>query len=304
MRGIIYVIVMIFILNSNMHIHSQSVKPPYWLLYDQGNAFMDAKEYGSALLKYQEAIAKAGVFPEAEIATGDIYREEGEIDLAIRHYIKAYNLRNSFYIPESKYDVLYKLSRIYEEQRFYRQMEDSLQTIVKDDKGFNQPATSHLKDQIESNYYTKGLDFVLRLYRFNNTFPEAAHSKLGWFYYKTGRFKNSVIHFLYSLIYKAGEASGHFASKDVDYQFTTLQDLLIFAESDKEVSLFINESDMYKDLYYLAGSVFSEGYPEHSSEIWKLLSGLRSAGKYSDLSRKQLKSPWIEPYLQMTTKSR
>ncbi len=302
MRGMIFVIAAILFVNSNMHIYGQSTKPPYWLLYDQGNAFMDAKEYGSALLKYQEAIAKAGVFPEAEMAIGDIYREEGEIDLAIRHYIKSYNLRNSFYIAESKYDALYKLSRIYEEQRQYRQMEDSLQTIVKDDKGFNQPATSHLRDQIESNYYAKGLDFVLKLYRFTDLFPESAHSKLGWFYYKTGRFKHSMIHLLYSLIYKAGEASLHFASKDIDYQFTTLRDLLLLSESDKEISIYLGEVDIYKDLYYLAGSVFSEGYPEHSSEIWKLLSGLKSAGKYSDLSLKQLKSPWIEPYLQMTTK--
>ncbi len=304
MRGMIFVIATFLLLNSNAHIHAQSIKPPYWLLYDQGNAFMDAKEYGSALLKYQEAIAKAGVFPEAEMAIGDIYREEGEVDLAIRHYIKAYNLRNTFYIPESKYDALYKLSRIYEEQRLFRQMEDSLQTIVKDDKGFNQTLISHLKDQIESNYYAKGLDFLLKLYRFTEFFPEKAHSKLGWFYYKTGRFKHSVIHLLYSIIYKTSEASGYFASKDVDYQFTTILDLLLLSASDKEVSLYLDEVDIYKDLYYLAGSVFSEGYPEHASEIWKLLSGLKSAGKYSDLSLKQLKSPWIEPYIQMTTKPR
>ena len=285
-------------------VYSQSMKLPYWLLYDQGNAFMDSKEYGSALQKYQEAIAKAGTFPEAEMAIGDILREEGEADLAIRHYTKAYNLRNSFYIPETKYDCLYKLARIYEEQRMYRQMEDSLLAIVMDDKGFNQPATSHIRDQIESNYYNNGLDFVLKLYRFTVFFPEEAHSRLGWYYYKTGRFKQSVVHFLFSLIYKTSESSNYMASKDVDFQFLTLRDFLGQTSADKEVNQYLSSADIYKDLYYLAGSTFAEGYPEHASQIWKLLLDTKSPKPYADLSRKQLKSPWIEPFIQMPLRAK
>ena len=40
------------------------------------------EEYGEALQQYKNAIASAGIFPEAEMAIGDVYREEGELDLA------------------------------------------------------------------------------------------------------------------------------------------------------------------------------------------------------------------------------
>jgi tetratricopeptide (TPR) repeat protein len=304
MRKMIFLPFVFMLSMSNTHIDCQSMKLPYWLLFDQGNAFMESKEYGSALVKYQEAIAKAGTFPEAEMAIGDIYREEGEADLAIRYYTKAYNLRNSFYIPETKYDCLYKLSRVFEEQKMYRQMEDSLMAIVMDDKGFNKPSTSHLRDQIESNYYNKGLDFILKLYRFDSFFPESAHSSLGWFYYKTGRFKQSVIHLLFSLICKTSQASGYMSSKDVDFQFTTIKEFLSTSSADKEISRYLENAEIYKDLYYLAGATFAEGYPQHASQIWKLLADFKAAGKYSELGRKQLKSPWIEPFLQITSQAK
>ena len=49
-----------------------------WILYEQGNAMVAQHEYGKALQLYKEAIAAAGIFPEAEVGIGDIFFEEGE----------------------------------------------------------------------------------------------------------------------------------------------------------------------------------------------------------------------------------
>ena len=86
-------------------------RPASWLSFEEGNALVSQREFGKALEQYKNAIASAGTFPEAEMAIGDVYREEGELDLARKQYEKAYNMRSSFYIPDSKYDVLYKLTK-------------------------------------------------------------------------------------------------------------------------------------------------------------------------------------------------
>ena len=65
-----------------------------WQLYEQGKAKLDdpeGPELGEALLAFQEAIDKrGGTFPEAEMAIGDIYFQEGAFALAKRQYEKAY----------------------------------------------------------------------------------------------------------------------------------------------------------------------------------------------------------------------
>jgi tetratricopeptide (TPR) repeat protein len=282
---------------------SQERESLNWLLYEQGNASLALREFGQALQYYKLAISSAGIFPEAEMAIGDVYLAEGEFELAIGEYVKAYNQRKAFYIFESQYDALYKLAHLYEGQELYKLMEDRLTSIVADDKHFIETANSHLRTQIEKNYLEKGIDHVLVLYRFEDSFAAKAHSKLGWFYYRTGRFSQSMSNLLYSVIYGVSEVNAYLRERDVNYQFASLQDVLTAADKSNELRRFISEIELYKDLYYLAGATFADGYPQHSLALWGLLSGFGSSGEYQGLSRRQLKSPWVEPLIGATGKT-
>jgi len=279
------------------------IKAPAWVIYEQGNALYAGKEYGSALKKYQEALASFYPFPEVEMAIGDVYRQEGELDLAIIRYKKAYELRNSFYIPEMKYEALYRLANVYEDTRAYRDMEDALKTIVAEDKNFSPSETSRLREQFTANYYSKGIDFVLKLYRFPERFSADAHAKLGWFYYRTGNYTTAVTHLLYALTYKVSDAGAYAYEKDVEFQFTTLSAFLGLASKDSVIGGYFQKSEIYKDLYYLAGSVFKSGYPAHARDIWQVLSKYPPAGSYAELSSRQLKAPWTEPLLSIPVKN-
>ncbi len=269
----------------------------YWLLYEQGNTAAAQKEYGVALEMYKSAIEGAGIFPEAEAAIGDVYLAEGEASLAQRQYEKAYNLRKSFYIPDQQYDILYKLANLFEIQQLYKDMEDSLSSIVLDDKRFQETPNQRLRTQLEKNYFDKGIDRVLVLYSFDDSFAAAAHSKLGWFYYRTGRFAQSVPQLLYSVIYRASEIERVRKERDVDFEFSTLSELLTAVNSDDELKAYATSTGLFKDLYYLAGSTFADGYPQHAAGLWKLLSSLPAAGQFRDLAARQLKKPFVEPLL-------
>ena len=278
-------------------VSGQDKQSDNWLLYEQGNASMAAKEFGKALQYYKDAVAAAGIFPEAEMAIGDVYFEEGEFDLAANQYEKAYNQRKGFYISDSQYDVLYRIARLYESQELYKLMEDRLDAIVADDKHYVETPTSRLRTQIEKNYLDKGLDHVLLLYRFDPNFAVKAHSKLGWFYYRTGRFSQSMSHLLYSTIYGVSEINAFLRERDINYEFSSLQDVLTAVEKGAELQRFVADAELYKDLYYLAGATFAYGYPQHALDLWRLISRYKSAGTYQDLSRRQLRSPYIEPLI-------
>jgi tetratricopeptide (TPR) repeat protein len=273
-----------------------------WLLYEQGNASFARKEFGEALKLYKDAISVAGIFPEAEMALGDVYKAEGEFDLAQLQYEKAYKVNKAFYIPASRYDVLYKLAYLFEERDLYKLMEDKLLVIVDDDKHFLETPTSQMRAQVERNYLEKGLDHVLLLYGFSDPFAVDAHSKLGWFYYRSGRYAQAVSHLLYSTINRISRLNGYLKDGDPDYQFSSLQDTLSAVQKVPEMKSFVANSDLYKDLYYLAGSTFANGYPEHALTLWRLIAGFPEAGIYQGLSRKQLKKPSIEPLLGATVR--
>jgi tetratricopeptide (TPR) repeat protein len=269
----------------------------YWLLYEQGNTAADQKEFGKALQLYKAAIEGAGIFPEAEAAIGDVYMAEGEASLAQRQYEKAYDLRKSFYIPEKQYDILYKLANLFETQQLYKQMEDTLTLIVSDDKRFQETPNQRLRTQLERNYYEKGIDRVLVLYTFDDSFAAAAHTKLGWFYYRTGRFTRSVSQLLYSIVYRVSQVERLRKERDADYEFSTLAELLTAVDASAELKAYASSTGLFSDLYYLAGSTFASGYPRHASNIWRLLSSETAAGQFKDLAIQQLKRPFVEPRL-------
>ncbi|HEY9593020.1 MAG TPA: hypothetical protein VHE79_00985 [Spirochaetia bacterium] len=268
-----------------------------WFLYEQGNTAMARREYGEALQLYKEAIAGSGAFPEAEIGLGDIYFEEGETGLAVAQYQKAYNMRKYFYIPDQQYGVLYKLARVYESQRQYKQMEDALTTIEADDRHFVETDTYKLRTQVAKLYRERGLNRVLTLYSFDDTLFAAAHSKLGWFFYRTGRYTQATEELLFSVIYRTGALAKMLHERDVDYGFTTLGDFLAAVEKSADLQEYAATYDLYKDLYYLAGATFADGLPEHAVELWKILAASSSAGAYRDLASRQVKKPWIEPLI-------
>jgi tetratricopeptide (TPR) repeat protein len=271
-----------------------------WFVYEQGNALFARGDFGQALKFYKDAIGIAGIFPEAEMGLGDVYLAEGEFNIARAQYEKAYNLRNAFYIADSKYDVLYRLAHLFENQELYKLMEDRLAAIVADDRHFTETPNSQMKTQIEKNYLQKGLDHVLELYSFSDAFAMNAHSKLGWFYYRSGRFSQAISQLLYSTISRVSQVNQYLREADIDYQFSTLQDMLAAVGQSPQLAGYVSSSDFFKDLYYLAGATFANGFPTHAIALWKLVAGQAGAGVYQEMSRKQLRKPATEPLLGVT----
>ena len=268
-----------------------------WIIFEQGNAAFSAKEFGRALQLFKNAITSAGIFPEAELALGDVYLEEGETDLAIRQYNKAYDMRKSFYIPDAQYEALYKLAKVYKLQQQYGQMVQTLRAVISDDKHFNETPTFQLKSQIVGNYKEKGLDHVLMLYVFDDQFAASAHSTLGWYYYRTGQQADAIKELLFSLISRTTEVVSFLHGQDVDFEFSNLSDLLAAALKSKDAAAFIKEVDFFQDLYYLGCATYSSGLPQSAAVLWKMVAGTPAAGNYQDLAKRQLKKPWTEPVL-------
>jgi tetratricopeptide (TPR) repeat protein len=282
-----------------------------WFLYEQGKAKMDMPgggELGEALLLFIQAIDKrGGTFPEAEIAVGDIYRAEGAYAMARQQDQKAWGQRGGFEIAEEKYTVLYRLAELAEMQEKYGDMESYLLRVLEDQPYFTGTQHEALRAAMKKTYLDKGLDQAFRLYRLEGvSFAATAHSRLGWLFYRTGRFDSgssgAIMHLLFALDISVTEIVAELRRVDPEYAYTTLEDLFGKAATREDLVQYVRDSGFAENLYYLAAATWAAGeYPSRAAEIWRVLASGRLdpalVGDFADRARRQLKSPWVEPYL-------
>ena len=81
------------------------------------------------------------------------------------------------------------------------------------------------------------------------------------------------------------------------FEYTTLASFVRAAASRPAVRSYLIESGFFRVLYYLAAATYAAERPGTARELWTVLARVEPelAGAYAELSRRQLRQPWIEP---------
>jgi len=281
--------------------------PDAWVLLEQAKTLIADRadpQLGEALDLLRRAIETAGIFPEAEIVMAEIYFREGALALAEDRLQKALEGSSSLRVTQDRYAILYRLAGIYEIQNRYYEMEKALLAIVNEQAEFSTaPASQRFRNAFLTAYLSRGLDHVLRLYRMDDaSFALQAHAKLGWFYYRTGRFEPaSILHSLSALDIIVTESVQEIRLVNPTFEFSTLAGYLEVALKRENIRGFLTESGFFGIAYHLGTACRPAGHLSRAREIWGLLAGIRAEpeliGSYVDLSRRQLQAPWVDPYI-------
>ena len=83
----------------------------------------------------------------------------------------------------------------------------------------------------------------------------------------------------------------------MEWEFSSLEKLFGAVEGNRDLQRYAAEADLFRNTYYLACATYASMYPRLATGLWKLLAQLEAAGEYAEMSRRQLKKPWVEPYL-------
>ncbi len=270
---------------------------PAWVDCERGRLAMSRGRYGEAILHFKDALARAQVLPEAELGLGDVYFSQGDYAIAERQYLKAYDERQSFTVPEMQYDVLYRLARLYFNQKRYGKMEETLKSIVKDDQVFSGSGRERVRyrDALMKLFTNKGFDAMFLLNRLPETFSTTALSELAHYYYVSWNFTPALQYALFGIIPLVTEGMVEIRKTNLDYRFTTLADFLREALSNDDVRAYLEDRSFFQRLYYLA-LICYETIPVRDSGIrfLRLLAATDAAGEYRRLARLQLTKPFRE----------
>jgi hypothetical protein len=283
-----------------------SVAP--WILLEEARTLIADREnpdLGEALRLLRRASEQQAYFPEAELAIGEIYLREGALELAKAQFQKV--LRPEYAdllrVPEERYRVLYLLADIQETQGLYADMQKSLELVLLDQPAYTAREQQRYRDTFLQSYLDRGLDRTLRLYRLENGgFALAAHAKLGWFAYRTGRYAPvSIRHSLFALTTVVTEVMLELRRVDPNYEYKSLEDFLRAAVRREAARDDLAESGFFRIVYYLAAATYEAGHAAQARRLWRVLAdgGWEPAliGNYAELARRQLRSPETEPLI-------
>jgi len=276
-----------------------------------------------------EAVGKLKDYPEAEYWIGEVYRVEGELPLALSQFRKAYAMRDLFENPGFGIDLQYKIAGILLTRQEYLEMIKVLDSVISEhdtlwinaqqgDALITQNASSENKTTIpyaqasasfasqamSRTMETEGIDRFLEMYRYNNSLVEPAHRRLGFFYAVTGR-PSAQHHLLFAFLIQNTVIIEEIMRHKFDF---TLDDdsgrpsLVIIAENINNNPLllsYIDEVEYYKTIYYLASSLYRNGKSTVARNLWSFLALQPQAGEWRNRAIVQVRSPYLEPVIEM-----
>jgi hypothetical protein len=280
---------------------------PWWLLYEKAQQEMDRGEYGRALYLFTKVLdtRQRPGFPEVEMALGDIYRIEGEKELAAEKYEEAYRLKKHLLSPQDAYTVLYRQVSLHKNDGNLEGWLSALQALLREDAGYYADVFSRSRDAFLNIYREKGLSRLLQLYRLHHQPVALAHAEMGEYQNEHGAdAEEAVVHYLFAVVTILTDAIEEIRLVEPDYQFDDVRYFLQHVASRRNVTDYLNRIGIHKQLYYLGvashalGTATGEAlYNRRARDIWFMLRQMDEAGRYQELASAQLLSPWVKPLL-------
>ncbi|MCL1814913.1 MAG: hypothetical protein FWG27_03705 [Treponema sp.] len=230
-------------------------------------------------------------YPEAEYWIGEVYRMEGEFSIALNQYQKAYNERSLMENPEFGREILYKMADLRKLRREYTEMEKILLDILRSDELWSRESFN--RSNLQKSLETNGINRFLLLFRHHEPSVEKAHRTLGFYYYNNGRHNLAADHLLFAFLIQNSMVIDAVLQSQYNYTFTGLPVLLSDIAKRRDLIAYLEETEYYKTLYYLANSLYGVGRRSPAREIWIFLRDY-AGGEWRGRAAAQLRNPQMD----------
>ena len=251
-------------------------------------------------------------YPEAEYWIGESYRLEGELALALRQYRRAWEIRDLLESPGFDVEILYKMAEVHRLRREYQEMEKRAIEIIEGpgpsgvprdnlwigSTANNPDSVNQIRAAMTRHLENEGANGFLTLYRDNNTITEKAHRLLGFFYYASNRYSPAAEHLMFAFLIQTTALIDEAIRSQYNFAFTTLDDLMVFVRTRPELAAFLEETEYYRTIYYLASALYAAGKTRPGRELWAFLAASNNSGEWGDRARRN-RTPFTEKAVEM-----
>ena len=257
---------------------------------------------GSAKLALEQ-LDKLKNYPEADYWIGEVYQAEGELALALRQYERAWENRTLLETSGFDTEILYKITDIHRIRGEYQEMEKQANEIIGGTDSSGAPrdslwAGNQIQAAMTRILGNEGVSRFLTLYRYNNTVTEKAHRLLGFYQYASSRFSPAAEHLMFAFLIQNTVLITELTRRQFDFTFTTLDDLMNTVRAKPELVAYLDTTEYYKTVYYLACALYASGKSLPATQLWAFLAGRDDAGDWGRRARRN-PTPFIDQAVQM-----
>jgi len=257
---------------------------------------------GSAAAALRE-LDRLKSYPEAEFWLGETYRAEGELSIALRQYERALNYRNLLETPGFDIEILYKITDVQRVRGNYQEMERRAKEIIEGPGPTGAPrdelwGANQIRSAMIRLLENEGINRFLTLYRHHDAGTERAHRLLGFFYYSTNRFIPALEHLMFAFLIQNTVLIEEVIRRDYDYTFDSLENLMDYIRRRPELLSFVEETEYYRTVYYMASALYATGRSIPAMQLWSFLARSSDAGEWGNRARRS-PTPYTERPLEM-----
>ena len=242
-------------------------------------------------------------YPEAEYWLGETYKAEGELSLALRQFERAWGNRAFLETPGFDTEILYRITDIHRIRREYQEMEKRANEIIEGADSSGVPRDSlwtgnRIRAAMARVLENEGVNRFLSLYRHDNTLTERAHRLMGFFCYASNRYSLAAEYLMFAFLIQNTVLIDEAIRTEFDYSFTSLEDLAVYVRSKPGLTEYLEETEYYRTIYYLASALFANGKTRPARELWAFLAGSANAGEWGNRARRN-PSPFLDRAIEM-----
>ncbi|MDR0641936.1 MAG: hypothetical protein LBG07_05685 [Treponema sp.] len=262
----------------------------------------------SAALALEE-LGKFKEYPEAEYWIGEVYRLEGELNLALGQYSKALAGGALLEDPALELELLYKTADLHRIRQEHKRMEETLLRIVNGNDARGRPwdplwsgnagsSGQFVRNSMARTLENSGPARFLVMYRYNNGAVEKAHRLLGLYYYASSRYNLAEEHLMFAFLIQNSILIEELQRRRYDYIFESLETLMDSMDRREDLANYMTQVDYYRCTYYLGSALYGIGKGSPARELWSFLGGREQIGEWRGRALTQLQRPSLEALIE------
>ncbi len=253
---------------------------------------MGQGEFGSAIRTLRIALELSPDDPDALYGLGRAYRAVGDLEIAEDYFRRALEHQGRFEIGDTHLLVRYELAALHRIRRDFARYEQELLRLVDDD-----PLPDELAGiTVQRTLAERGLDRFLVLYRLPESGATAARGMVAELFVGLGRYYGASGHAAVAVLQSMTTVIDAVIRRDPTYEFSTVVDVMERARRYPQIREYLEESRLFRDLYYLGAAYWGER-DRTALDLWRVLAQIDPLGAWGERAARQLVDPRPEPLL-------
>lgn len=231
-----------------------------------------ASSFNDSASKLVAYISGRESYPEADWLIGNIYKYEGEYNLAEKYLLSAWNHASLLDVPDEQYDILYSLADIAYDTEDFDNYEADLLLIAGDNNYFTNPDINDAIMLAIRSRKSGEMEKFFKMFRSDEYRSLKAYAKLSEYYEKKGDKDKALKACSLEVLTGFTKMYTTVKQRDPEFEYDKLQSLFIEIGKYPDILNWAVENEIWKCFTNLAEKTFNDGDIQFAQDLYSVLS--------------------------------